>query len=66
MDLNHFSNAVLVPKGLGAQAVQVMMEVRTPANRGGNRISPLAGEGSVLVDIERLDQVKEIKSWNES
>ena len=63
IQMNQFSNAVLLPKGLGAQAVQVMMEVRTPANRGGNRIAPSSGKGSVLVDIERLDQVKEIKSW---
>lgn len=61
--LNGLTNVTLVRMGLGAQASRVMMEVRTPSNRGGNRISPLNGYGSTEVNIERLDDVEEIRAW---
>ena len=61
--LNSLENVTLVQIGLGAQASRVMMEVRTPSNRGGNRISPVNGYGSTEVNIKRLDDVEEISAW---
>ena len=63
IQLNHLNNIVLLQRGLGAQAAKTTMEVRTPNNRGGNRISPATTPGSIEVTIERLDQVEELKSW---
>ncbi len=63
-DLNKFENAILLPKGLGAKHAQLSMEVRTPGNRGGNRILPGAALSADVVQVERLDEIEELKSWN--
>jgi FkbM family methyltransferase len=53
--LNNFKNAEVFNVGLGAHAGRVNMQVRTPSNRGGNRIAPQGSGASHLVDIVRLD-----------
>lgn len=61
-DRNALSNLTILPYGLGETSGQVMMEVRTPDNRGGNRIAPKNASGSVNVQIKRLDDIEEIAS----
>ena len=60
IDRNSFSNLLVLPFGLGEAAAQLQMEVRTPENRGGNRIAPSNGKGSVAVAVKRLDDVEEV------
>ncbi|MCX8490254.1 MAG: FkbM family methyltransferase [Cyclobacteriaceae bacterium] len=61
-DRNALPNLTILPYALGETSSQVMMEVRTPDNRGGNRIAPKNGSGSVNVQIKRLDDIEEIAS----
>lgn len=63
VELNDFRNAILLPKGLGTKHARLSMEVRTPGNRGGNRIATGPAVSSVMVDIEPLDEVNAIVSW---
>lgn len=60
--LNNFSNLIVLPIGLGETSDTVKMEVRTPDNRGGNRIATQVEKGSVTVTIKSLDSVPEIQS----
>lgn len=60
--LNSFDNLQVLPYGLGESAATVKMEVRTPDNRGGNRIAPIDAVGSVNVEIKKLDTVEEVLS----
>jgi len=62
--LNDFRNAILLPKGLGAERARLRMEVRTPGNRGGNRIATGTAVSSVMVDVEALDEVDALVSWS--
>ncbi len=64
IELNKLDNVTILQKALGTQKSTAMMEVRTPSNRGGNRIAPGTGKGSVKVIIERLDDVTDIKAWH--
>ncbi len=59
-DQNALPNLTILPIGLGETSAEVMMEVRTPGNRGGNRIALNDGSGSVSVKIKRLDGIDEI------
>lgn len=61
-DRNALTNLNVLPYGLGETSSQVMLEVRTPDNRGGNRIAPQGISGSSPVQIKRLDDVDEISS----
>ena len=62
IDRNRLSNLIVLPYGLGETSAEVKMEVRTPENRGGNRIAPKGGSGSVKVYIKRLDDINEVTS----
>ncbi|MEO7989467.1 MAG: FkbM family methyltransferase [Chryseolinea sp.] len=59
---NTLPNLMVLPFGLGETSAEVMMEVRTPENRGGNRIAPQGSAGAVNVHIKRLDDVTEVSS----
>ena len=54
LELNPFLNVRALNVALGDKSGTVQMELRTPANRGGNRINQGAGNGS-QVEIGRLD-----------
>ena len=60
IERNAFSNLLVLPFGLGETAAELKMEVRTPDNRGGNRIATTPGNGSVNVSVKRLDDVEEV------
>ncbi len=60
--LNQLPNVDLLPVGLGDVEGEVQLEVRTPGNRGGNRVSPSAHKNSVPVKIKKLDCVNEVTS----
>lgn len=62
IDRNKLPNLVVLPFGLGETTAQVNMEVRTPDNRGGNRIAPPGNVGSVIVHIKRLDDISEVSA----
>jgi len=62
ISLNTLTNIQLLPFGLGDRESEMSMEVRTPGNRGGNRIAPAASDNAVPVQIKRLDTVQEVKS----
>ncbi|MFM7431762.1 MAG: FkbM family methyltransferase [Flammeovirgaceae bacterium] len=59
---NTFPNLTVYPFGLGEATHQVMMELRTPENRGRNRVAPSGNRGSLPVPIRRLDEVAEVTS----
>jgi FkbM family methyltransferase len=59
---NTFPNLTVLPFGLGETSADLMMEVRTPENRGGNRIAPQGSTGAVNVHIKRLDDVVQVSS----
>lgn len=61
LSLNSIKNIQLLQFGLGDRESEVQMEVRTPGNRGGNRIAPTTTNNSVPVQIKRLDSVEEVK-----
>ncbi|MBX2895600.1 MAG: FkbM family methyltransferase [Cyclobacteriaceae bacterium] len=61
LSLNPLSNIQLLPFGLGNQDSEVQMEIRTPGNRGGNRIAPTTTHNTVAVQIRQLDLVEEVK-----
>lgn len=63
--LNDFKNLHAFPVGLGNANQQVDMEIRTPSNRGGNRIATVGNNSSRPVQIVKLDDfapVQELKS----
>lgn len=57
VSFNRSANLTVLPIGLGKESKQVMMEVRSPENRGGNRITARGGVGYTSVDVVPLDQV---------
>lgn len=57
--LNNFSNLKIETLALGDADGQASMEVRTPANLGGNRIS--AGSGTTPVTVKRMDHVASVQ-----
>ncbi len=63
LGLSKLNTVQLLNIGLGTAAATMMMEIRTPSNKGGNRISPESSAGSVTVSIDRLDQIKVIQAW---
>ena len=62
IDRNALTNLIVLPYGLGETSAQVNMEIRTPDNRGENRIAPQGSSGSVIVDIKKLDDINEVSS----
>lgn len=62
LELNKLPNLIVFPYGLGEISSQVNMELRTPENRGGNRVAPADSSGSVQVHIKRLDDINEVTS----
>lgn len=62
IDRNRLANLIILPYGLGETPGQVNMEVRTPDNRGGNRVAPKDSSGAIAVQIKRLDDVREVSS----
>lgn len=62
IDRNSLPNLIVLPFGLGETSVRVNMEVRTPNNRGGNRIAPQKKSGSVIVHIKKLDDINEVSA----
>ncbi len=62
MELNVLPNLTVLPVGLGEKSDVMTMEVRTPDNRGGNRVTPQGKFGSVSIAIEKLDDVSMISS----
>lgn len=60
--LNQLPNVKVLAVGLGDKESEVQLEVRTPGNRGGNRVSATAHENAVPVMIKRLDSVSEVTS----
>lgn len=60
IDRNALLNLTVLPYGLGETSAEVGMEVRTPDNRGGNRIAPKGGSSSVTVYIKQLDDINEV------
>jgi FkbM family methyltransferase len=59
--LNNFENVNVFPVGLGNKNDRVNMEVRTPSNRGGNRIAPSNSQDARPVDIVKLDDFAPVK-----
>ena len=55
--LNKLENLTIFPIGLGHENKKLNLEIRTPSNRGGNRITPpnSHNENSSQVEIKRLD-----------
>lgn len=61
---NDLTNIELFSSGLGDTDTTVAMEVRTPSNRGGNRIAPQGVNASRLVRITRMDNVSALRNAN--
>lgn len=59
--LNNFKNIIVFPIGLGNENRQMEMEIRTPTNRGGNRIYRNSRNESRMVEVERLDDFAPLK-----
>ncbi len=55
VERNDLKNIQVYPLALGDRAGSASMEVRTPSNRGGNRISPAGTEPGKMVEVMRLD-----------
>lgn len=53
---NTLPNLKVFPVALGNSEGRVPMEIRTPSNRGGNRIAP-NGDGISAVELTRLDEI---------
>jgi FkbM family methyltransferase len=58
--LNQLSNIELLPVGLGDKESEALLEVRTPGNRGGNRVSLTNTKNSVSIQIKTLDSVSAV------
>lgn len=61
---NRLLNLEIFPLALGNTESTVRMELRTPSNRGGNRIAPDGLGGSALVQVSRLDEVAPVNDLN--
>jgi FkbM family methyltransferase len=59
---NTFDNLEVFSTALGNMESTVRMELRTPSNRGGNRIAPGGLGGSTLVPLIRMDQAAPVNS----
>lgn len=57
---NALGNLEVFPLALGNTESTINMEVRTPSNRGGNRIAPRGLGGTVPVQVGRMDQMTPI------
>lgn len=57
LSLNGFCHARVLNLGLGAEDRNHFMEVRSPGNLGGNRISPLHTVADIKVRIAKLDTI---------
>jgi FkbM family methyltransferase len=55
ISLNNSQRICVFPVGLGNKNESVTMEIRTPSNRGGNRIAPKESSATCMVEIVRLD-----------
>lgn len=62
IDRNTLTNLIVLPYGLGETSTRVNMEIRTPHNRGENRIAPSDSTGSTFVNIKKLDDINEVSS----
>lgn len=62
LSFNNLSNIELLPIGLGDREAEVRLEVRTPGNRGGNRVSPNSNNNSVPIQIKMLDSIDAVTS----
>jgi FkbM family methyltransferase len=60
MNLNFLPNLVVLPIGVGRTRSRAALEVRTPENRGGNRIAPNGGLHATSIDMLPLDLVPEV------
>lgn len=58
--LNKLPNLTVLPFGLGDIQGNLNMEIRTPDNRGGNRIALQPNNDAQIVQVKRLDEVEEI------
>lgn len=61
---NNLTNIELFSIGLGNTETTVDMEVRTPSNRGGNRIAPQGVSTNRRVQITRMDNVSKLRNLN--
>lgn len=62
LEKNKLTNIELLPVGLGDTNGEVRLEVRTPGNRGGNRVSPTDHVNTTPVQIKPLDSVEAVVS----
>ncbi len=62
--LNAMSNVKVFNVGAGNKEEQVAMEVRTPSNRGANRITKRSGQDVRMVPIVKLDDYPPIHQMN--
>ncbi len=56
--LNNFKNLTVFPIGLGANQASAGMQVRTPSNLGGNRVTLMGAPNTRVVKIRRLDDIE--------
>ncbi len=61
---NDLTNIELFSIGLGNTDTTAAMEVRTPSNRGGNRIAPQGVNANRLVRIIRMDDFSTLRNLN--
>lgn len=52
---NNFDNSEVLNLGLGSEEAILDMEVRTPSNRGGNRISTSLNKDGIKIQVKKLD-----------
>lgn len=61
ISLNNLKNLIVFPIGLGADQANLGMQVRTPSNLGGNRITPSGTSSTRMVEIKKLDDVEMVQ-----
>lgn len=61
ISLNNLKNLIVFPIGLGVDQANLGMQVRTPSNLGGNRITPLGTSSTRMVEIKKLDDVEMVQ-----
>lgn len=59
---NALSNLEIFSLALGNKESTVGMELRTPSNRGGNRIAPVGLGGNAFVQVSRMDETAPVNS----
>lgn len=58
---SHITNLTILPIALGDEASTRVMEIRSPGNRGGNRVAPLNREGHTSITIMKLDEIDHVR-----